>query len=373
VVVEQLNARQTQGLTLIVTALGILVLPGILVNNLQSEGVIVNNAPMICTNGTCVLNSTNPCTSSASPCNLTGSSFGVLNPCSPWTKILSLDFVGLVSSFFSSCTTGTTTNAGVTGNPVNATASGCTVLIADAGLVGPHGVVYQCTKNSFSYPYSVNPYLLWSGGSGSTLNTCLDQYDNCNAQSGNDPTTWGYYSTTSTPLTDLDLTCAKPYQSGTDPSGNNLYSFQCVMMYPVTPPVAIPGTVSGLNVTSILSFALTILGGTLLILLALGINIGIGGSILASGASTSVGSNPQGTKLAQTVGLGLLVWFPLYSEFSTWFTRGFLPVFNTTSGITTGIDGNILAGQIGIVSIILTMMMFLGLYFMSQSGTAAAQ
>jgi hypothetical protein len=73
-----------------------------------------------------------------------------------------------------------------------------------------------------------------------------------------------------------------------------------------------------------LTLVLGFIVGLVLFLIGLGISVNAGGSVLATGTSAGVGTNMQGTRLAQIVGLGLLIWTPLYSEFSTWFASGFL-------------------------------------------------
>lgn len=63
---------------------------------------------------------------------------------------------------------------------------------------------------------------------------------------------------------------------------------------------------------------LTIVIGLVIFLIGLGINIRGGGSIFGSGTTLGVGVNQQGTRLAQVIGLGLIIWSPLYSEFGGW-------------------------------------------------------
>jgi hypothetical protein len=65
--------------------------------------------------------------------------------------------------------------------------------------------------------------------------------------------------------------------------------------------------------------------GIVLFIIGLGISFQASGEIFASGASVGAGVNSQGTRLAQVLGLGLIVWVPLYSEFSAWITPGNLP------------------------------------------------
>jgi hypothetical protein len=98
---------------------------------------------------------------------------------------------------------------------------------------------------------------------------------------------------------------------------------------------------------------ITFIIGIALLLLGLGIGISGGGSILGSGTTLGYTTNMQGTKLAQNMGIGLIIWSPLYSQFSTWFTSGLLP---------SGMDG-----ATGIVSLILTGALFFGIWWQTES------
>lgn len=102
------------------------------------------------------------------------------------------------------------------------------------------------------------------------------------------------------------------------------------------------------------------LAGIILFLIGLGIQFNWGGTLLGTGTQFGTGTNPQGTKLAQVMGLGLVVWTFLFSQFSTWFTSGLLPL---------GLDGTF-----GIVSIFITGAFFFALFGVSQgSGTTTTQ
>ena len=347
-----------------VTALGILVLPGMLVNNLQAEGIVVNNPPMVCSNGTCVLSQANPCNLNPSPCNLSGSSFQVLNPCSTWTNLLTLNFVGLLDSFFSKC--GQATQQSQTLGGINATFTGNETIPGLVPVFGKHSV--DISSGQSQWTSSVFPHPIKQGVTLPVILTCLGW------QTVGYTNTHGFPAGTRTQSAPaqcvfLDSTAA-PNQialsTGCWLFGNttDINNAICTNWAPGSNVFTDTGGSLPFNPGNILGFFLGLLGGAILLLLAMGVNV--------QAATVGVGSNPQGTKMAQTWGLGLLIWFPLYSEFSTWFTNGYLPVFNSNNGIQTGLDGNILAGQIGIVSIILTVMMFLGLYFMSQTPGAAS-
>lgn len=78
------------------------------------------------------------------------------------------------------------------------------------------------------------------------------------------------------------------------------------------------------GIVSILSFIL----GAVLLLLATGIGVSFGGSILATGGSGGIQENPQGTKMAQSLGVGLIVYGAISAAFGFWFSIfGALSIF----------------------------------------------
>lgn len=105
---------------------------------------------------------------------------------------------------------------------------------------------------------------------------------------------------------------------------------------------------------------LTIIVGLILFLIGCGINLQAGGSIFGNGSSLGAGVNAQGTRLAQVLGLTLVFYTPLYSEFSSWFTQGILPL---------GLDGNIsaIATGSGIMAFIITGLLFVGVAWQALS------
>ena len=113
--------------------------------------------------------------------------------------------------------------------------------------------------------------------------------------------------------------------------------FECTSTHPITQPdgttkyellaftpTMVCGAVGTQQPTegAVLSFVFTLFGlsaSFMLILIALGINIGGTAGIPIIGQFTATfGSNPQGTKLAQVFGVGLLFWTIINSEFGTW-------------------------------------------------------
>lgn len=122
-------------------------------------------------------------------------------------------------------------------------------------------------------------------------------------------------------------------------------SQQCLTFENNVNPAITAGSSFG-ALTPVLSF----LAGLVLFLIGLGINVQGSGTILGTGVSAGAGVNTQGTRLAQALGISLLVFSPLYSEFSTWFTSGILP---------NGLDGSA-----GIVSIITVALIFTGVFWL---------
>jgi hypothetical protein len=103
---------------------------------------------------------------------------------------------------------------------------------------------------------------------------------------------------------------------------------------------------------------LTILIGVILFLIGLGVGLQV--PVPTSQLGFSI--NQQGTRLAQFLGITLIAWTPLYSEFSTWFTSGVLPY---------GLDGGIvsIASGSGIIGFCVTAMLFVGVVWQVMSGT----
>lgn len=99
-----------------------------------------------------------------------------------------------------------------------------------------------------------------------------------------------------------------------------VWSQQCINMVDGASTTGNSGFNFGL-LTPIILFII----GIALFLIGLGLQISAGGTIFGTGTSLGVGANAQGTRLAQVVGLGLIVWIPLYSEFGTWIVPANFP------------------------------------------------
>ena len=365
--------RTVQGASLMVIAIGILVLPGILVNNLQNNGLISTSQTQVCNQqlDTCTLSANVGCQYSPTNCSLQGSSVQFLNPCSVWTNILTLNYVGFVSSFFTNCGQSTqqqqfevNNNVGanqtvVNSSPLalagsNTTFTGCTQ--GKYGLFGPAQTSFVCPTSNpsplyFNNAATVPPFGFACGMFAQTIGNATSSPPikpslvTCNLEDSGTSTVF------------ISSVSCWIYGVAKAPQPANIREAVCKTNTLITYGISLGTgliTSSSISFGSILGFGLSLLGATVVLFIGLGINIGA--------ISATLGSNPQGTKLAQTYGMGLLLFMPLYSEFSTWFSNGYLPA---------GLDGNIFNGQLGIVSVVLVVCMFLGLYFVSQSGTTS--
>jgi hypothetical protein len=340
-----MNARQTQGIVLMVTTLGILVLPGIVINNLQNNGLINTSQAMTCTTsggGTCVLSAPVGCSVSTTNCQLQGSSISFLNACSPFTNILTQNFAGFVNSFFTNCNQGTTQT--INQNNLVESTINTTVTFS------------SCTRNtggSLAYVYAWNCSTANPSLSSITLPVLFScpswnfVFGNLTKNISPTPSVCIFYFTASNTI-QFQASCSL---YGPPANGFNLGSLSYAICVSLTSFKQAPAGVGGNLNSSVLGFFVSLIGAALILLLAFGATVGI--------ATFTAGSNPQGTKLAQTFGIALLLWGPLNSEFSPWFTSGFLPY---------GLDG-----VIGIISIALTAAFFVGAYAVSQTGTATSQ
>jgi len=313
--------------SLMFAALGLLIVPGLLYNNLNNTGLTPNQT-LSCPgypDVTCQGSVLTGCQANVAYCNLSGQTISFLSICSPFTGILSGNLIAFVNSFFSNCGKASLQSAVGLGQG-NATLPGLKATYGFHTLSSQRqwssSNVIHPVPQGISAPYYVS-CLYWNGtlafpntdGHG-TYNTACNFVDSSSPQIGYTMNCWLYGNST-----DVNNAICDNWSTS---------------------------TTGGISFGNILGFGLWLLGAALVLFLSLGISFGGGGSFLASGASFQVGSNKQGSKLAQTVGIGLLVWIPFYSEFSTWFTSGLLPY---------GIDG-----VTGIIAIAITATMAFGLY-----------
>lgn len=401
-----MNGRQVQGAFLMVTALGILVIPGILFNNLQNDGLIQPPSngvyPMTCSSangGTCILDAQTGCGVSSTYCQLSGSSISFLNACSPFTNILTLNFVGFVSSFFTNCNQSVTQQSSISSGPVGGTGvnpstsytiGSCSTLSTPnlvmfaydlgCGSVSPSiQVTYNGSPETLqgAFGYTMFVYINigvggcingnWLGSvtnsslgtQGAASSICLRQY----------VIPSGCLTTSCITAVTMNASCVITGDFPATLYANPVKSMTCTSLVVTTTDVDLQGSgltngaagpfTSSFNGGTILTFLLGLIGVALVLFVGLGLGGSIGGSVIATGGSVGITTNPQGSKLAQTFGIGLLIWAPLYSEFNTWFSSGYLPY---------GLDG-----LIGIISIVLIAAFFIGTFLVSQSGTAGSQ
>lgn len=413
-----MNGRQVQGAALMLTMMGILVIPGVVFNNLQNNGLIqpyggnnCNSADNLCetcttlAGGTCVLSASTGCSVSASYCKLSGSSISFLNTCSPFTGLITFNFATFVESFFSNCgqapsatppntstqyAQGTWTISSCTVNNGPPLVSGSNAFLTPScfavtpALTTPNGTL--AVGGPWSVLVSIGGGTLfsclggtWNGVIGNTTTgsvptsaqTCIQGYGlpaGCTALTCSPTSNSGCLSGVSVngkcvPYLTINTQCQAygVYGGSISSASNRVTSFTCFNLGSAN-QLYIPGVTSvfqGFNITSIIAFAAAILGAVIYLYLSLGLGFTVGGSVVATGGSVGFTTNPQGTKLAQTFGFAMLLWLPLWSEFSPWFASGFLPY---------GLDGTV-----GIVGIVLIAGFFIGAFLLSQTGTAAAQ
>lgn len=365
-------------------ALTILCIPGIMVNNLVASGMITTQgctgitAPTGFTiqayGGSCIscpassttLNPVctiiNPvgCQANQNYCTFQNSAISFLNSCSPFTNVLTLNFVGFVSSFFTNCGVGTSQTLGqnftqqnLPGGNQNITISGCTPSSLPLQAQGINQ--YSCTATSSTIGNTVLPYIVlfgsavgpnfWNGVIGNSTVGSVPTFATVNFEDS---------SSNINTFSALCLTYGTYY--GSVGNANNKVTSLVCNTFSNAGQLA-PNTANNvLSPSTLLSFALTLIGGLLVVFIGLGIYIQVGGSVLATGLQSAFGSNPQGTRQAFTFGVAMLVWFPLYSEFNTWFNSGILPY---------GLDG-----LTGIVSIGLIALFFIGTFALSQTGSS---
>lgn len=407
-----MNGKQLQGAVLMLSMLGILVVPGVIFNNLQNNGLIQPPAngvyPMTCTSqdgGTCVLSAQVGCSAASSYCSLSGQTVSFLNACSPFTGLITFNFAAFVESFFTNCGSQPTSappNTSTQYAQGTWTVSKCTINNGPPLVVGSNAwVTPKCFAASPAIP-TPNGTMAFGGPWAGTLSIGGAQLFSClastwngvigNSTAGTVPTPAetciqgyalpaGCTPTTCSPSPNSQCTSGEEvngvcvlyetvntqcsaygdWGGSITSTSNRVKSFVCVNLASAN-QFYIPGATSlfqGFNVASILAFAATIFGAVLLVWLSLGLGFSIGGSVIATGGTLGFQSNPQGTKMAQTFGFAALIWLPLWSEFNTWFSSGYLPY---------GLDGTV-----GVIGIVLVAGFFIGAFLLSQSGTAGNQ
>lgn len=380
----------------------LLALPGALYNNASNSGlVLVGGTIGNCDSTLDICSYTNnvACQAAAGNCALTGQTISFLNGNSPFTQLMQGNLFALFNNLnpLSSTASGQTSWSGthgpfdVTGNP-NYYAADCQgttpistsrsqtnwvlTMCTQAGNDGKNVTeANAATWNSWNTNWiSVGALQFYNLGNATYPRSCSQlaqinytllgnsgyTYFGCEIATptiqgiGTQPTNraWGYL-------------VAMPVSYGAMPAGashqylfvqlENWATFECLpninMGYYSSVPCqnfvngfkgfTIPGTSVSFVPNSSGGIVFGFISGIILLLGGVGLQLGFGGGV-------SAGVNRQGTKLFQVLGIGLILWSFLYSEFSFWFTSGNLPY---------GLDG-----ALGIVSVMLSGVFFFGIY-----------
>jgi hypothetical protein len=313
------NGRNIKPMILIMIPILLLIGMGVLYTNFNSSGFSTTADSSTCTQINCPSYLPTGCAEAISNCTFTGStSFSFLDPNSPFTDIVDLNMLGFIESIAGGARQHNPTwNYQFQLNVCGATSS---------SLVGYNMTCADFGTNSGTAPFPP---------------TCGANGFNVFSQSGNNTN----YLITAFPVS--GVTCNTQYQltgfyfndtlSGKicQPNGTSeCFDFQFgTVTYATTAP----------NFGNAFEF-LGFLIGIILLVLALG--VGFQGEVLGTGFR--IQPNSQGSKLTGALGLGLILWIPFYSEFSSWISLfGF------------GVDT--------IITAILTGIFFVGIYWQSQS------
>lgn len=370
------NTGQTHAMELIFFPLIILILVGLVANSFQSSAL--QTVPVLptpyCTGtftGECYPTNINGCDSSVSNCNFTSSTtFAFLNPNSPFTLLLQGNIVGFLASTF---------NGAENQQVIYAAYTTCIPLVSKvyANNSGSDIHYFQCQGYSAQggnasvpaqYPNVGVPMNATSNNGNNSqwnINGCqlVNKVYPCFLNSGDGQAAWNgtnnqmsfyaFYAKNGTSFTatsgctiygsstacnilmpwlfhtHTSFTC--PSTSHVNGLNINATTYYC--LFPVNnPTVSTTGNASLPNAFAGLSF----LFGVILFFLGFGFAL--------TSAIIGFSINEQGTKIAQVMGIGILVWSFVYGEFGNWLL--FLP-FN-----------------LGIIAFtIFTVMFFMGLYW----------
>lgn len=360
---------------LIITAIVILIIPGVIYNNANAVGLAPSSVTQVCDQQTDQCYSTTPvgCQYDPSGCTFAVSqTFSLLSIGSPFTSLLTGNILG----FFSTIIQGQSYSATITSLVPQIPFTNSTVVTGTSGhnsgpankgdaycFAAPTGQTYITNPIS---PYIYNCEILGNGWLGNAwwgiscspvgpsggcgfINTVKDPFGGTPGNSAN----WLINDTAIWPASSGAGIFCPPNQAstkgyivfGVTPLGSvpfnatYTYKFGLVDLGCTTTGAS---STNPLNFLSVLGFSV---GVVILIILSLGMSFETGALTFNFGLS----SNSQGTRFAQVILIGLVVWIPLYSEFSPWFTSGLLPL---------GLDG-----AAGIMSILLTAMMFFGVFW----------
>lgn len=404
------------GAAYLMTGLLFLVVPGLIYNNMNSSGLVNTSTSMTCaTDGEpiCQLSANVGCQVSPGNCALASSTLSFFNAKSPFTQVLQGNIFALFTNLngpnyqgpgaastltgghgpFDVASGGNFVQANCFGH--NGTASleqinwqptGCTMTYSDNKNVS---LADAQTVNNWNTQQSLvsatTPFHVWTGNASGFVFGCnwLTQINYTALSNGPGFTYFGCDLVKGggtgiivDPIWSVLL--AFPVQKGAMPAGNshqyfyaqleNWDTLDCVSAQHTTSVsvfnsvpcqafvnsfkgIALPGCQATSTCVSFVPGGggplVGFLAGLVLFVGGLGLQFGFGGGV-------SLGINPQGTKLMQVMGLGLILWTFLFSEFALWFTSGFLPY---------GMDG-----LFGVVSIVISGLIFGGFYLLAQTG-----
>jgi hypothetical protein len=401
-----------KSMSLIMISLLVLCIPGILYNNLNNNGLVVaQSTGLSCSTDaqtpTCQISGNVGCQASSANCQLAGSSISFFNSKSPFTQLIQGNLFALFTNL-NPLSQGSGTNAASqtswsgshgpfdnTGNPVyySADCQGQPNIVTGSKSQTQWSVL-KCTQtntdNSNVTEANVATWNNWNTnwnttlalqffqlGNGTFTRSCGEIAQINYTALANGPG-WTYFGCTIQHATSIQpvtvnpthqtwgYLVAMPVSYGNMPAGTthqhlfvqltNWFTQQCQQNVNLGAWASnqcanflagFKGTSLPCQSTSCPTFVpnsagaivFGFLAGVILLVVGLGVQIGFGGGV-------SAGSNEQGTRLAQALGIGLIIWSFLYSQFSTWFTSGFLPYA--------------LDGALGIVSVIVSGMFFVG-------------
>ena len=292
---------KTHSMELIVFPLFILIIIGIISNNMIASNVQTTPTFQISSysSGAVTPIGNNGCDSSKQNCNFTAvSAFTFLNPNSPFTYLLYGDLSGFISLF---------SNGNPQSNSLNAL-SLCSDYQAGISLTFLH-----CTSSSWAIAGPpIQPYPLVSCNFPTALGTGF----NASASSAPITTNSGQANVTLWTITG----CAPANRINSTPL-NQSASLLIQADYngannSITLTKYKAGIVDIANNGGAISFISFFLGVILILL-----SFGFGFLVEAFGGNgIELFANDQGTRLAQSLGIGLTVWSFVYSEFSSWLT-----------------------------------------------------
>lgn len=319
---------------LIMIPLLLLIGVGAFANNLAASGMQPTPDSSSCTSLNCPAYEPTACNASVSNCNFTSStSFSVLSPNSPFTYIFSGDLSGFLSSF---------TNSNGQSQSLNA------LSVCETPEAGKNITFLHCTSSSWGIkgpPYQQYPIVSCNmqGAMGLGFNATSSGSAQTTPSGQANFSTWtitGCAPANSQNTNPLNQTGFLQIQA--DYAGAN-GSMTLTRYEPGLADIIGSGGTS-LNLLSFFGFLI----GIILFVMSFGIGFGGGANVVGSGPSFQFSANSQGTRLAQVFGIGLMLYAPIYSEFSSWiFTLGF--------------------GVGAMISLIIPAMFFVGLYWQMES------